>query len=152
MTQLSPNFSLLEATKSQVALRHGINNEPNGEEIAAMKALAVNVLEPVRAHFGKPFTPSSWFRNDRVNKLAGGVYGSQHTKGEAADFEIPGVSNYDLANWIKNNLKFDQLILEFYTRGHTNSGWVHCSYRQGNNRSEALTYTTDGQRLRGLCL
>ena len=62
---------------------------------------------------------------------------SQHAKGEAADFEVAGVSNFKLASWIESNLPYDQLILEFYTGGNT--GWIHCSYVP-DGRKESLTY------------
>jgi len=70
----------------------------------------------------------------------GGSSLSQHTRGEAADFEVPGVPNLEVARWIRDNLVFDQLILEFYRPGQPNSGWVHCSYRIDRARREALTY------------
>jgi zinc D-Ala-D-Ala carboxypeptidase len=41
------------------------------------------------------------------------------------DFEIIGIDNKDLFDWIRNNLEFDQLILEFYKDGEPNSGWIH---------------------------
>jgi hypothetical protein len=66
---------------------------------------------------------------------------SQHIIGQAADFEIPGIDNYTLAEWIHRNLNYDQLILEFYTGG--NSGWIHCSYRE-NYRNQELTINKYG--------
>ena len=61
--------------------------------------------------------------------------------GEAADFEIAGVSNLQVALWIQNNCNFDQLILEFWKEGEPNSGWIHCSYKEGSNRKQVLTYS-----------
>ena len=66
---------------------------------------------------------------------------SQHTKGEAVDFEIAGISNLQVALWIQNNCDFDQLILEFWKEVEPNSGWVHCSYKEGSNRKQVLTYS-----------
>jgi hypothetical protein len=135
---LSDHFSLAEMTKSQTAERRNLPNNPDKDAIDAMKLLCINILEPVRNHFGKPFTPSSGFRSSELCVAIGSSVSSQHTKGEAADFEVPGVSNLDLATWIVGNLDFDQLILEFYKGGNT--GWVHCSFKQEGNRRDVLTY------------
>ena len=69
--------------------------------------------------------------------------------GQAADFEVPGVSNHELAAWVRDNLDYDQLILEFYTPGQPNSGWVHCSIKAEGNRKMALTINKSG-RMDGL--
>lgn len=135
---LSDHFSLAEMTKSQTAERRNLPNNPDKDAIEAMKLLCINILEPVRNHFDKPFTPSSGFRSAELCVAMGSSVSSQHTKGEAADFEVPGVSNLDLATWIVGNLDFDQLILEFYKGGNT--GWVHCSFKQEGNRRDVLTY------------
>jgi len=66
------------------------------------------------------------------------VQKSQHIEGKAADIEIPSINNKDLAWWIRNNLEVDQLILEFYKEGEPNSGWVHVSYNEGENRNQYL--------------
>lgn len=140
-TRLSKNFTITEFEKSQTALRKGIPNQMGPAELSAARALARNVLQPVRNQFG-PTTVSSGYRSNELNNAIGGSDSSQHTKGEAADIEVPGLSNYDLAVWIRDNLDYDQLILEAYTPGVPNSGWVHVSYRSdGKNRRENLTAT-----------
>jgi zinc D-Ala-D-Ala carboxypeptidase len=136
---LSPNFTLSEMTKSEAALRHGIDNTPNEEQIQALMALAQNVLQPVRDHFKRGVKCNSGFRAPAVNQKVGGSPTSDHCKGQAADIEIPGVSNYELAKWIADNLKFTQVILEFYTQGVPDSGWVHVSYDPSKLKNEALT-------------
>lgn len=128
MTQLSEHFHLSEFTKSQTASRRGIDNAPGAWEIGNLRKLCQNVLEPVRAHFGRPVVISSGYRSPALNRAIGGSVKSQHCKGQAADFEIPGVSNVEVARWIHRNLNYDQLILEFYTPGQPNSGWVHVSW------------------------
>lgn len=137
--QLSDHFWLSEFTKSQTAARRGINNQPSKNIIAQMQALCEHVLEPVRAHFHRPVVLSSGYRSPALNRAIGGSSSSQHCKGQAADFELPGVSNVDVARWIKDNLIFDQLILEFYQRGDPNSGWIHCSFNEGANRDQVMT-------------
>ena len=136
---LSPNFTLSEMTKSEAALRHDIDNTPNEEQIQALMVLAQNVLQPVRDHFKKGVKGNSGFRAPAVNQAVGGSPTSDHCKGQAADIEIPGVSNYELAKWIVDNLKFTQVILEFYTQGVPDSGWVHVSYDPSKLKNEALT-------------
>jgi len=142
--RISAHFSLTELTHSATALRRGISNRPGPSEIANLTALAVNILEPVRQNFAIPFRPSSGFRTLILNQLIGSEMTSQHITGQAVDFEIPGIPNLELAGWIKNNLKFDQLILEFYRSGDPRSGWVHCSYVDGGNRHQCLIF--DGKK------
>ena len=141
--QLSEHFTLNELTKSQTALRLGIDNTPNDEQIENLKALCENILEPVRDKYG-PLTPSSGFRSIPLCEAIKSSAKSQHAKGEAADFEVMGTDNLKLATWIKERLMFDQLILEFYKDGDPNSGWVHCSFKKGDNRKEVLRF--DGSR------
>lgn len=144
--RLSPHFTLRELTKSQVAARYGLDNTPDEAAIRALARLADGILEPVRAAFGRPFSPSSGYRSLALNRRLGAKDSSQHCKGEAVDFEIPGVANRDLACWIRDHLTFDQLILEFYTPGVPTSGWVHCSLKERGNRGEVLTITGAGVR------
>jgi zinc D-Ala-D-Ala carboxypeptidase len=141
MTQLSANFTLRELTKSDTADRLDIDNTPNEEQIESLRLLCENILQPVRDHFGKPVKISSGFRCSALNQATGGSSNSDHCRGQACDFEIDGVSNPELAEWIESNLKYTQLILEFYTQGQPNSGWVHCSYNPSSLKGQSLTAT-----------
>ena len=136
--KLSNNFSLAEMTKSQTATRKGIDNKPSTEHIENLIHLAETVLQPVREHFGKPVAISSGYRSPELCEAIGSSAKSQHAKGEAADFEIQGVDNMQLATWISKNTIFDQLILEFYEPGDPNSGWVHCSAVKAGPRKQVL--------------
>ena len=136
--KLSANFTLSELTSSQMATRHGIPNEPKPDHIDNLKALCINVLQPIRSEFEKPVMISSGYRSPELCVRIGSSINSQHAKGQAADFEIHSVSNKDLALWIKNNLEFDQLILEFHNEAEPNSGWIHCSYSLKTNRNQSL--------------
>ena len=100
--------------------------------------LFAHVVQPVRDHFGVTVI-NSGYRGPALNEAVGGSSKSQHCKGEAVDIECPGTPNYDVANWIRENVEFDQLILEFYTPGIPDSGWVHVSYKHGENRKHVLT-------------
>jgi len=136
---LSANFSLKELTKSDTATRLGIDNTPNEETIDNLKMLCEKVLQPVRDHFGKSVTVNSGYRSSETNQATGGSKSSDHVKGQAADIEIAGVANADLAQWIMDNLDYTQLILEFYTQGIPDSGWVHVSYDPNNLKKQELT-------------
>ncbi len=139
-TRLTANFTLEELIVSPTAKRLGLSNVPSPEHIANMKYVCEKILEPVRAHFGKPVQINSSYRSPLVNKAVGGSKTSQHSNGEAVDFEIPGISNKAVADWVADNLEFDQVILEFYNaKDGTNSGWVHASIkRNGANRKQRL--------------
>jgi zinc D-Ala-D-Ala carboxypeptidase len=136
---LSANFSLKELTKSDTATRLGIDNTPDDETIDNLKMLCEKVLQPVRDHFGKSVTVNSGFRSSETNQATGGSKSSDHCKGQAADIEIAGIANADLAQWIMDNLDYTQLILEFYTQGVPDSGWVHVSYDPNNLKKQELT-------------
>ena len=138
--QLSGHFSLSELTKSQTAERKGISNKPTLEHIENLTELCTHILEPTRRNFGKPIVITSGYRSEELCEAIGSKTTSQHAKGEAADFEMFGLDNKSLAKYIKNNLIFDQLILEFYKNDDPSSGWVHCSYSKEENRKEALFY------------
>ena len=147
MSLLSKNFTLNEYVKSQTALRKGIDNSiESTEHLEAAEALFADVVQKVRDHFG-PTIITSGYRSPALNEAIGGSSNSQHCKGEAVDIEVPGISTVDLAKWIESNLLFDQLILEFYTPGIPDSGWVHVSYRDTeDNRMQTLTATrVDGK-------
>jgi len=135
---LSKNFSLEELTKSQTATRKGIDNTPSPEHQANLQSLCTAILQPIRDHFGQVVTVSSGYRSPELCLAINSKITSQHAKGQAADFEIFGVSNKELADYINENLEYDQLILEYWKESDPNSGWVHCSYSEGNNRNQYL--------------
>jgi len=141
--KLTPHFTLDEMVKSQTALRLGLDNTPDPDEMESLLALCENVLEPVRIHWAKPVVINSGFRSLRVNRAIGSRDSSQHAKGEAADIEIPGIDNLVLYYWIAEELDFDQLILEFYN-GEPSSGWVHVSYIGSENRNQTLRIDKGG--------
>ena len=140
--QLSKHFKLEEFEKSMTAVRKGIENKAGSGEIKNLTDLCYTVLEPVRAKFDKPIIITSGYRSEALCEAIGSKKTSQHAKGQAVDFEIAGVSNLEVALWIQNNCNFDQLILEFWKEedNDPNSGWVHCSFVEGSNRKQVLTF------------
>ena len=134
---LSRNFSLQELIKSDTAIRKGIDNNPNADQVEKLKTLCENILQPVRDHFGR-VKVTSGFRSPELCQAIGSSLTSQHSKADAADFECIGTDNAELADWIYKNLETDQLILEFYTPGEPNSGWIHASYIPYQPRKQFL--------------
>lgn len=144
---LTPHFTLKELTESPQAKKLGIDNTPTPEHQANMKYLCETVLEKVRTFFNKPVTVNSCYRGPALNKAIGGSSSSQHMSGEAADIEITGVTNKELADYISENLPFDQVILEFYNPAEgANSGWVHVSCKKTGNRKQKLVALKDGTK------
>lgn len=143
--KLSRNFTLSELTKSDTAIRKGIDNNPNAEQVDKLKLLCEKILQPVRDHFGR-VKVTSGYRSDALCVAIGSSLTSQHSKAEACDFECIGISNAEVSDWIHNNLEYDQLILEFWNPSEKNSGWVHCSYIEDQPRRSYLrAFREDGR-------
>ncbi len=144
--KLTENFSLNELTKSQTAERKGIDNTPSAEHQDNLKSLCEMILQPIRDHFGQVVSVSSGYRSPELCVAIGSSTQSQHAKGQASDFEIFGISNKELADYIDENLDYDQLILEYWKgEDEPNSGWVHCSFNtQGNRKQYLRAYKENG--------
>ena len=136
---ISEHISYKEGTNSVTAIRRGIDNVPNDEQLANMELIAKKVFEPLRKYVGGPIKITSFFRSGELNKRIGGSNRSQHCKGQAMDIDdtFKVVANSDMYNYIKNNLDFDQLIWEF--GDDDNPNWVHISYvSKDENRRRCL--------------
>jgi len=143
--KLSRNFTLQELIKSDTAIRKGIDNNPNADQIEKLKTLCETILQPVRDHFGR-VKVTSGYRSPELCAAIGSSVNSQHAKAEAADFEVMGTDNAELADWINKNLDYDQLILEYYKVGEPNSGWIHCSICDKDARKQFLhAYRFEGK-------
>lgn len=136
MVQLSKNFNLAEMIRSGVATNRGLDNTPSQTVIDDLRRLCENVLQPIRDHYGKPVNVSSGYRSPAVNKAVGGTATSQHVLGQAADISVEGVGTKELWEFIRDNLDYDQNILEYYKGGRT--GWVHVSWRQSRRRKSSF--------------
>jgi hypothetical protein len=148
--QLTEHYTLNDLCYSSTAISKGLSNAPSSDEIGNLKSLAENVLEKVYEHYNGNVHINSCYRGKTLNSVIGGATSSQHCSGSAADIEVPGVSNLELANWIKDNLDYDQLILEYADNIATdpNSGWVHVSYKKiGPQRNQCLTINKSGTKL-----
>ena len=142
--QLSKHFKLDEFEKSQTAQRLGIKNKAGSGEIKNLTDVCYGVLEKVRVKYDKPVIVTSGYRSPELCEAIGSKATSQHTKGEAVDFEVIGVANIQVAYFIQANCDFDQLILEYYCPDDDQKGWVHCSFVEGSNRKQVLTF--DGKK------
>lgn len=153
--KLSENFTAAELCASKTAETQGIVNVPTLDQLINLAVVTRMCLQPVRTRL-KVVIPkysgiSSGFRCLALNRLVGSKDTSDHRDGNAIDFQVPGVSNMQVAEWMRENLKFDQLILEKHGDGKVpNAGWIHVSYRSHEtNRNQVLTY--DGKQYkRGL--
>jgi hypothetical protein len=140
--------SLKELLFSETATRLGIDNTPTDEVLVNLQNVCQFILEPVRNYFNKPITITSGYRSPELCKAIGSSATSQHTKGEAVDFEILGIANKEVSDWIVNHLDYDQCILEFWKPEEPNSGWVHCSYKPSGNRKQYLrAYKGNGRTI-----
>jgi zinc D-Ala-D-Ala carboxypeptidase len=140
--KLSMNLSLSEVLVSQTAKRLQISNEPTKEHLNNLKQIANNIFQPLRDGLGYPIYVSSGYRSEALNKaIKGSSKTSQHMKGQALDLDADvykGVTNKDIFLFIRDNLDFDQLILECVGDDGT-GGWVHVSYSEGKNRGKVMT-------------
>ena len=126
------NFKLSELISSDTAVQHNINNMPDINSLDCMLELIVNCLQPIREKLGKPMIITSGYRNSQVNKLVGGTSNSQHTKGQAVDFIVNGMTPAQVVEFIKNSkIEYDQLINEY-------NQWTHISYNKGKNKMLAF--------------
>jgi len=128
---------LKELLFSETATRLNINNEPSEEILINLQTLIIEIINPIVNCFGD-IRITSGYRSKELCEAIGSKPTSQHTKGEAVDFEVPTVSNKDVADWINSNLIYDQLILEFFNPNQINSGWIHCSFSKHQNRKQYL--------------
>ena len=144
---ISKHISYKEGVYSITAIRKGIDNEPNEEQLSNMKLVAEKIFEPVRTHFKVPIKVNSFFRSPDLNKAIGGSTKSQHCKGQAIDIDdtYGKIKNSEIYWWIKENLDFDQMIWEF--GNNDNPDWVHVSYvSPDKNRNRCLkAYRENGK-------
>lgn len=134
---ISEHITYHEATTSTTAIRLGIKNDPNPEQLNAMQIVAEQCFEPIRAWYGKPLKVNSFFRSKELNDAVKGSATSQHCKGEAIDIGAGSrAENKKVFEWAKANLIFDQLIWEY--GDETGPDWVHISFKQGANRNQTL--------------
>lgn len=159
---VSEHFTRADVERSAIAASKHIDNSAPDEVIERAAGLAKNILEPLAAKFGADnIVINSWYRSEMLERhLCDSAYAAwcakqglprdpiswhtyfsrkQHPKGDAADIEIIGIGNKELFTYIKENLEYDQLILEFYKTGMPTSGWVHVSWVPTRNRKEAFS-------------
>ena len=144
---ISKHISYNEAVRSNTALRRGIENIPNDDQLHFMEIIAEKIFEPLRVYVGGPIKITSFFRCPELNTAIGGSKTSQHCKGQAMDIDdVFGYkTNAEMYRYIKENLNFDQLIWEF--GDDENPAWVHVSYvSDEKNRNRCLkAYKEDGK-------
>ena len=131
--RLSKNFTYEEFIRSSTAERMGIDNRPKTKEeekkvIENLRNLCLEVLQPLRDYVGAPVHINSGYRCKALNLAVGGVKNSQHSRGEAADIRIASPKQgRELAAWIEDNCRFDQMLLE---RNKNGGVWLHVSCKR----------------------
>jgi len=135
---MSQTFSIRELTYSDTAIRLGIDNTPTDEILINLQNVVQFILEPISNNFNSQIVITSGYRSPALCQAIGSSATSQHAFGMAVDFEILGIPNKEVSDWIVNHLDFDQCILEFWKPEEANSGWVHCSYKGLGNRKQYL--------------
>ena len=131
-------------------MKSSLINRPPAEPVW-LKPAQLAAFDARLNELADDLVPFMTFANEvQLQEPVKGASSSQHVKGQAVDFEIPGIANGDIAAWIRFNLQFDQLILEAYTPGHPSSGWVHCSWTPGGRRMSVLTFVPGKGYFNGL--
>ena len=136
---ISEHISYKEGTRSITAIRLGIDNIPNSEQLSNMELISEKIFEPLREWVNGPIKINSFFRCPELNKAIGGSSKSQHCHGQAMDIDdnYGHATNSEMYYWIKENLDFDQMIWEF--GDDDNPAWVHISYvSPEDNRNRCL--------------
>jgi len=125
--QLSEHFSLSQLIASETADARGIDNTPPVELLHNLQRLAAG-LEQIRALIGCELEISSGYRGPSLNRAVGGTEGSQHMRGEAADFSAAAFGTpLEVCRAIAaSSIAFDQLIHEYGDK--PSGGWVHVSF------------------------
>lgn len=134
---LSPHFTVGEFFRSGTAIRLGIDNNPDAhpregistaEVVENLRALCTEVLEPLRRRVGRVIVTSG-YRCQELNKAVGGVWNSQHLKGEAADIFVPDTATAMRYGYIlERHSAVQQLLLE--PMGIQQKRWIHVGFRR----------------------
>ena len=147
MENISKHISYKEATRSNTALRRGIENIPDVEELENMKLIAEEVFEPLRKWVGGPVKINSFYRSPELNVAIGGSKKSQHCHGQAIDIDdtYGHRSNASMFHHLRYSLDYDQIIWEF--GDDKNPDWVHVSYisEDANRRRCLRAYKKNGK-------
>ena len=147
--RLSKNFTLAELTKSNTALRLGIDNTPTKEGILKLTLLAA-FLQCIRDRIGA-LRITSGYRSPQLSEAIGSSSNSQHCRYEAVDIQYVKRGKMDnlmiYQALIDLDLDFDQCILEFgnssATQDPTHPAWIHLSWKVSDNRRQVLVAYKD---------
>jgi hypothetical protein len=138
--QLSPHFSLQEMTFSQIALRLGMDNTPEPENVANMRLLCADLLEPARLVLGVPLHVDSGFRRPKVNAAVGGDPASAHMLGLAADCIPIGMPLQVAFDKLRRDstLPYDRVIFEC-------QAWIHLARAPNGAIPRRIAETATGR-------
>ena len=122
--KLSPNYTLDNMWKNVAVSpgKHPIQAQAGltyGQIVYNLQALALNILEPVKALYPK-MVITSCFRHVQDNPK------SAHPAGLAVDMQFPGVSKseyFEIAKKLAQVLSYDQILLEYWVQA--GNPWIH---------------------------
>ena len=145
--KLSEHFELSEFTRNSL----GLANEPPTEILPLLRDFCEHILEPLRAHVGRPVVITSGYRSSELNLKVGGLPDSYHRATPtrcAADIQVPGLSIEQVFQWLceESGLGFDKVILERGKHPDTDADdCIHIQYRSERPRRLAFHGPTHGQ-------
>jgi hypothetical protein len=147
---LTSNYTVGNLTRApNVTFDHPLRSPTAGlsvEEIVCnLKLLAVNCIQPIKSRYPNAFVTNTW-RPPMGNPT------SQHPMGMAADIQFRGIAKseyYVIAQWVKDNVSYDQFLLEYKTTG-SGIPWLHISFNKNNQRKQVLTLLNNSTYSQGL--
>lgn len=145
--RLSTRFQLSHVSTHALATPCAVRGPRAEEYVRNLQLLAQNCLEKIKVKF-PDMKVTSGFRN---YVPAGGAKKSQHLVGQAVDmqFSCSPSQYFYIAQWIKDNCPYDQLLLEYKNTG-TKLPWIHISYKQSGNRNQVKTFYNHKPHSNGL--
>jgi hypothetical protein len=138
---LSPNFRLSTVSSGAIVSRHTVSPQhglSRQDIVCNLKALCEQVLEPIKKQYPSMIVTSG-FRSPGHSKAVGI---SQHEKGQAADIQFSGLPReryFQIAQWIRDNVPFDQMLLEYKSTG-TKLPWIHLTFNREGSRNTFSTF------------
>lgn len=80
---------------------NGLLKQNESVDVACLKPSLVRVLKTIEGHFGRKMVVTSGYRDPSRNRRANGAKNSLHMYCAAADIQVPGVSKWELANYVR---------------------------------------------------
>ena len=153
--QLSKHFTLGQLSNRSVLPQVRVHPQRGlkvDDIVCNLKMLALNALDPIKDQY-----PNMVVTNAFRNPEGASAGRSQHEIGQAADMQFTGATKaqyFAIAQWIRDNISYDQLLLEYKTTG-TKGPWIHISFNVNGNRAptdrtKVMTFYNHSPKTSGL--